>query len=465
MSDYVLMQVNKMISIDKCLAIFNVKPTATPISAVIHFEFSSDDGLTWDSLLVRPINSGIPQEYIMIPGIFYADIQHATHIKYVRDLAHDNFFTVKVKFVSNLTLQNETTRSTKRYTPVPARLSPIIRSTIGREISDVTPDGTIYAYGGLNLYKSTDLGISWIPIQSPFTQGNISRFKKLSSRELLIIGNNLDGKKGLQVWKSDPNEKSIHKVAVLDTVSDANSFWGLESYDNIILFAPYVLQPRKSNQILKAYISRDYGQSWQSIFQAPVIDSWHFHNIKLDPYESRIWLLSGDGSKKTNVWFTDDWGQNWSSLWPEGESPVQFTDLAILPHCLIFGMDDNKGRGFFRLDKTTNRLSAGALNSQMHEAFFIDKIGTPADATGTFITHQNVAYLPTESPRGLLTATMDGINYYVLWDYTQQPTGPVEGLSYFSATITGKLIGYFKDDSSKSSPFIWVADQPKWIEI
>ncbi len=464
MSDYIFMNDNKIIPIDKCLAIFHIRPTATPISAVIHFEASSDEGLTWDSLLVRPINSGIPQEYIMIPGVFYADIQHATHIRYVKDLSHSNSFTVKTKFVANLTLQNETIRSTKRYSPFPARLNPIIRPTLGREISDVTPEGTIYAYGGTNLYKSTNLGVSWVQIQNPFTQGNISRFKKLTSKELLIVGNDLDGKKGLQVWKSNTDEEIIRKVAVLDTVSDANSFWGLETYGNIILFAPYVLQPRKSKQTLKAYISRDYGETWKCIFNAPSIESWHFHSIKLDPYESRIWLLNGDGTKNTNVWFTDDWGQNWSNLWPEGKSPVQFTDLAILPHCLIFGMDDNKGRGFFRLDKAKNRSSAGDLKSQLHEAFFIDKIGAPAEATGTLITHLNVAYLPSQSPRGLLTATKDGIDFYVLWDYTQQPTGPVEGLSYFAATNTGKLIGYFKDDSLESNPFIWIADQPNWIE-
>lgn len=464
MSDYVLLEFNTMFPIDKGLAIFSVKPSLLPISSVIHFEASCDEGFTWDSLWVRPINSGIAQEYIMIPGFFYADVQHATHIRYVQDLAHSNSFTVKIKFVSNLTLQNETIRSSKRYSPFPARLSPIIRPTLGREISDVTPDGTIYAYGDTNLYKSTDLGISWVEIQNPFTQGSISRFKKLPSRELLIIGNNLDGDKGLQVWKSNIREKSIHKVAVLDTVSDVNSFWGLESYENIILFAPYVLQPRESKQTLKAYISRDYGTTWKCIFHAPCIDSWHFHSIKIDPYESRIWLLNGDGSHNTNVWFTDDWGQNWSSLWPEGNSPVQFTDIAILPHCLIFGMDDNKGRGYFRLDKTMNRLTAGDLKSQLHEAFFIDKIGAPAEATGTLITHLNVAYLPSQSPRGLLTATKDGIDFYVLWDYTQQPTGPVEGLSYFAATNTGKLIGYFKDDSLESNPFIWIADQPNWIE-
>lgn len=273
------------------------------------------------------------------------------------------------------------------------------------------------------------------------------------------------GEKGLQIWKSDKDENNLRKVVTLDTVSDANSFWGLEIYDHIILFAPYFRQPRKATETLNVYLSRDSGENWQEIFRAPAIDSWHFHGIKLDPYESRIWLLSGDGPDKTNIWFTDDWGGDWESLWPEGHAPVQFTDLAVLPNCLIFGMDDPKGRGYMRLDKPTPRLTAGALKFQIHEAYFLDKIGATVDATGRLFTESNVAYLPQESPRGLLTATMDGYDYYVLWDYTKQPAGSVQGLTYLAATNTGKLIGYFKDKDRKGNPFIWIADQPSWVEI
>jgi len=463
--DYLLMKNKKMIITKNRLAIFNVQPDINPISAVMHFEASSDGGATWDSLWVRSIYGGVPQEHIMMPGIFFSDVQHATHIRYVSVLTHKNYFNVQVKFVADITLQYENRRSSRRFAPVPARINPIIRSTSGREITYVTSDGIVYAFGGLYLYKSIDLGLTWDLIPSCFTGGNVTRFRKLPTGELLIIGNNLDCKNGLQVWKSDKGEKNFRKVSTLDTVSDANSFWGLEVYDQIILFAPYVSQPRKALQTLNAYISRDNGESWEVIFKAPSIDSWHFHSIKLDPYESKIWLLNGDGTEHTNIWFTDDWGKTWESLWPVGHGPVQFTDLAVLPNCLIFGMDDNKGRGFMRLDKPINRLSAGGLKSLMHEAFFIDKIGSPADATGMLVTKSNVAYLPSESPRGLLTATMDGFDYYVLWDYTKQPTGTVEGLSYFSATDTGKLIGYFKDNNLKGNLFIWIADQPKWVEI
>ncbi len=459
------MHSGEMIETSNRIAILNVQTFPNQNSPIIHFEYSSDGGLTWNPMWVRPIYGGIPQEYIIIPGIFFADIQHATHIRFVKDFYKKQDLTVKLKFTANIHLQYEGRRSTKRYAPMPARLNPIIRSTAGKEIAHVTPDSIVYAYGGRNLYKSQDLGVTWDLIQTPFTDGNVTRIKKLSMGELLVIGNNLDGKKGLQVWKSGKDERNLRKVTTLDTFSDANSFWGLEIYDDIILFAPYIIQPRKASQTLNVYLSRDGGEKWEAIFKAPTIDSWHFHGIKLDPFESRIWVLCGDGPEKQNVWFTDNWGADWESLWSIGESPVQFTDLAVLPNCLIFGIDDPKGLGYMRLDKPTPRLSAGALKFHIHEAYFLDKIGVKVDATGRFITKDNVAYLPSESPRGLLTATKDGFDYYVLWDYTKEPGGAVAGITYIEATNTGKLIGYFKDKERDGETFIWIADLPKWIEI
>lgn len=446
------------------IALFLVGVTDYPISVAIHFEGSSDGGNTWKPLLVRPIYGGIPQEYILQPGAYYTDIQHTTHIRYLTDVSISNSFQVQVKFISTITLQIDTKLPTKRYTPNPSRLNPILRSTGGREITDATPDGIVYARGGLYLYRSNDLGITWDFIPNPFTDGVISRFLKLPNNELLVAGNNLDNQGGLQIWKSDRNEQNFRKITTLDSISDANSFWGLNIYDNIILYAPYVIQPRTADQPLHAYLSRDYGETWQSIFQAPAIDLWHFHTIKLDTYEDRIWLLSGDGAENTNIWFSDNWGYSWNSVWDTGQGPVQFTEVAILPDCVIFGMDDNKGRGWFRLDKTPNRLMPGIINSQLHGSYYID-IGTVAQASGRYITKNNIAYLPCQLPGGILVATPNGFDYFILWDYTKNPTGTVQGLSFFYVTNTGKLIGYFKDESQVESSFIWIADEPTWIEI
>jgi len=460
---YLKMSSGVSITPSNCMAIFEVQSASQPISGTIHFE-GSIDGTTWDPLWIRSIYGGEPGQYIMLPGVYFADIQHVTNIRYLIDLKGAGSFRVQVKFVPHLILQTETRRSLKRYRPSPARLTPIIRSTGGREITDVTSDGVIYAFMGLSLYKSTDLGLTWTHISCSFTNGNVTRLRNLPTGELLIIGNDLDGIQGLQVWKSDAQETNFRKVANLKTVSDGNSMWGLEVYDHLILFAPYVSQPRISSQEVEAYISRDYGDTWECIFRAPAIDGWHLHGIKLDPFESRIWLVTGDGPNNLNTWFTDDWGKNWVSLWPEGEAPIQFTDLIALPNCLIFGLDDPKGRGFMRLDKPCYRVSAGDLRKQLHEAFFIDKIGAPAEATGRFVEKDGVAYLPYESPRGLLTATKDGYDYYVIWDYTKQPGGFVEGLSFFATTNIGKLVGYFKDEFAEGNPFLWIADEPAWIE-
>lgn len=465
MEKYKFFKEKKALAINDRVAIFNVQPLKTPVSQTIHFEASVDHGLTWQALWVRSMYEGQLQQHLMLPGIYYACVQYATHVRWVCDVDHKGEFGVSCRFSAMMTPPLLGKRPMKSFAPTVPRLDPLIRSTGGREITDVTPCGTVYAYGGIYLYKTANLGASWEVIPTPFAAGNVTRLKKLSSAQLLIIGNELDGKPGLQVWKSARDERNIYKVTTLDTISDANSFWGLETHKNIVLFSPYVLQPRLANQPLRAYISRDFGDIWEPLFTAPAIEGWHFHGLKLDPYESRIWLLVGDHPEHTNVYYSDDWGKSWHSLWPKGTAPVQFNEVVALPNCLIFGLDDEKGRGFFRLNKPVNRANTRDISQQLHEAFFIDDIGARAEATGRFIVAKGVAYLPYESPRGLLTATRDGYDYYVLWDYTRQPGGFVEGLSYFGATESGTLIGYFKDENAKGSPFIWVSKAPAWVEI
>lgn len=66
----------------------------------------------------------------------------------------------------------------------------------------------------------------------------------------------------------------------------------------------------------KLWLTKDAGESWESILTTEIIDSTtqvHFHGVAYDPYDSRIYAAQGDGDND-RLWYSEDLGESWEYI-------------------------------------------------------------------------------------------------------------------------------------------------------
>ena len=144
-----------------------------------------------------------------------------------------------------------------------------------------------------------------------------------------------------------------------------------DSYNNIVLISEYKQPATYANLEREArnlYLSIDYGKTFKRIFN--LIDyindgatgSMHIHSVKFDPYESIIWVVTGDGLGNQMVFYSIDMGQTFYNSTEYNQSVLQFTQVVPLRNCVLF-LTDCRLTGVVRY----NRPSCGTLaGNKMH---------------------------------------------------------------------------------------------------
>lgn len=88
----------------------------------------------------------------------------------------------------------------------------------------------------------------------------------------------------------------------------------------------------------------------------------HSHGGCIDKYADRIFIVTGDGSPAVGIFYSDDWGYNWtliktSKMLPSTEYTTQFVTAIPMKDCILFGCD-GIGDGYWRLFRKGASLSS-----------------------------------------------------------------------------------------------------------
>jgi len=182
-----------------------------------------------------------------------------------------------------------------------------------------------------------------------------------------------------------------------------NKAWGLSIKDNIVFATIY-------NAIGQAYLSTDSGNSFRCVFsmaetsinntvpadQMVFVDtkpdgkggfgaigghpmrntltnpqnydlwgvtsngSLHSHGGCIDKYADRLFIVTGDGYPAVGIFYSDDWGYNWTFIktgvfLPSSDSRAQFVTVIPMEDCILFGCDGS-GDGYWRLFRDGRNL-------------------------------------------------------------------------------------------------------------
>jgi len=95
--------------------------------------------------------------------------------------------------------------------------------------------------------------------------------------------------------------------------------------------------PREDNNSKRVWRSRDFGQSWEVVFQAPAHDNIHIHRVAVDPYTQHVWVTYGDRPRGT--YRSTNGGDDWELIREE-----HYTVVAFTPEHIFWGEDRRQGR-------------------------------------------------------------------------------------------------------------------------
>src|SRR5699024_5698044 len=209
-------------------------------------------------------------------------------------------------------------------------------------------DGTWYGVSGNVFERSSDFGDSWEELFRLSSDDRAAQIRILDDNTLLLVSRNGD------VYKSDSAHESFVKKMGMDSPDiKMSSRFGIDTYKNIALIAEYGDKNGNDNP-RRVYMSDDYGESWEIIFEPEVRENYHTHDVGFDPYGDIIWVVNGDTIDNSNVHYSTDFGKTWNKVYADGECPNQFTSILPMPNCVLF-LTDNRHDGVYRW----SRLSEG----------------------------------------------------------------------------------------------------------
>ena len=247
-----------------------------------------------------------------------------------------------------------------------------------------------------------------------------------------------------------------------------NKAWGLSIKGNIVFAIIY-------NSIGQAYLSTDSGNSFRCVFsmadtsinntvpsdQMVFVDtkpdgkggfgavgghpmkntltnpqnydlwgvtpngSLHSHGGCIDKFADRLFIVTGDGPPAVGIFYSDDWGYNWTliktgDLLPSTVYPSQFVTAIPLKDCVLFGCD-GRGDGYWRLFRNGGNLFSkiegcyqftGSNTSlvTINGGHCFTKDGT---MLGLINPHESANYTTT---KGGIVATKNGHNFKKLYE-------------------------------------------------
>ena len=354
----------------------------------------------------------------------------------------------------------------------PPIVSPTFTAYAGTYPKWMDKDGNIWATNTGNIYKSTDYGATWTNITAlavnTVTNGDIYDGALLVSDTGRVIVCTMTGK----VIVSDTTPANP-AVAFTFTGGYTSRFFTHVMCGNIILLGAYgvynAVAPPK-----EVYMSADSGATWVKVFDGTPIDaaSYHIHDVEYDPYANRIWVAVGDNAQDSNIWYSDDFGANWTKVF---NSPIpnyaKVTQIIAFPHGVLFG-SDSATDGFRYWPRPKGIMQSAVSSSDIISDFLL------LDASGAFnqfatrrwnVRHKDlqVCIIPwtketsatTCYPR--LIASTDGLAWYEIYRHPSAQKGFDNIIGPFPGDPNRTIVGSFEDtDGTKK---IFSASLPSFV--
>ncbi len=345
----------------------------------------------------------------------------------------------------------------KKTAPYPQRPAPVLKSAAYQYPIWLSKDGRTL-YTGLyrkTLSKSGDDLKTFTVIHTFDTY--ISACRDLDNGELLVATGN-EGKPGA-LWLSSKGRTEWTRV--LECSSECAYFtnsWSLSVRGEIVVAAEYGGKTPLKNA-RKVYLSTDYGVSWREIFDLGGVANTHIHSCAYDPYESRIWVASGD-SPYNAVRYSDDWGATWTTA-----STDLVTSIVPLPDCVLFGAHQPPS-GILRYNRKGKGEPPGfeyayMIDHDLNNVSYCAGMAFQREPGGPVYFSFLVAGVGAKP--GLVIATKDAVNFYEVYRDTAR-YAPGKGVIHvLGPTAGGKLIGLIQDDR-QSSHSLLISEAQEWLE-
>lgn len=342
--------------------------------------------------------------------------------------------------------------------PYPPRITPeIIQSS--RRISWLSSDGKVLFSGDSPyLRRSLDEGETWNTVHT--FPHPVYMVRDLADGELLVcIYDPIDHSEKASLWKSRGWDPEDFSGTTWEKVHDlyharvyVNNSWGISTYDNVIVLAEYGPKTAEYNA-RHVYLSTDYGETWETIFDLGSTQGAHLHGVCFDPWYNRIWVSNGDGPHAA-IRYSDDWGKTWTVV-----SNKQPTSIIALEHAVVFATDSSTN-GFLRAPRI------GRGKTPIIEEIHVE---TPdrMKLVGQLIYKRPGPEFPAffsfsraDSGPAVVYASMDGLTFHEVWRDWQDYQGRGM-LAFVGPTEGGKVIGTLLDNRHTTS--LVIADAPQWV--
>lgn len=323
----------------------------------------------------------------------------------------------------------------------------------------VDAEGIWYGGRGATVRKSLDGGLTWENLyQLGGEVGNrIGAVIALDNGELVVTTlktSLVDG-----VWVSSEGQTVWEQKLSLTPDTEVNQLYGWYAYDNIVLLNEYG-EYNPVNTPRKIYLSKDYGQTWTTIWDGPVGDTRHQHDVVFDPWANRIWQSRGDGLNG-NISYSDDWGETWTDVYPGGVA--QSTAIVPMPHCVLFGRDQEPD-GIDRWDRDPRNAQALVRPQDIRLVYKLGAVPNPTQlchVAAKYWIEDGVYYIPFTSyldrGYGRVVATPDGHSFFEVWRADSKTHRGI--YSFVGVDGNGKWRGVY---NTGSAPRVWTADPIVW---
>jgi len=193
--------------------------------------------------------------------------------------------------------------------------------------------GVLYGSNGQKVFKSSDEGLTW---QHVLNAPDTIYALLVSNTGRIIISTST----GLHSTDEEQTEFSEPLATFLGgRVFEA---FGQSMHDNYIVLSTYGTK-NASNPPRQAFLSTDYGATFEEIFNMPIEEmkdpsNFHIHDVEYDPYTGRIWLHIGDEDNR-DLKYSDDLGETWISVYDDANDISNMTHLMSSPYGLLLGSD------------------------------------------------------------------------------------------------------------------------------
>lgn len=259
---------------------------------------------------------------------------------------------------------------------------------------------------------------------------------------------------------------------------------GFHKYRNYILLAEYGGYDEEDPP-RRIYASQDDGETWHKILEIsldniPDPSQFHIHNVRYDYFIDRIWVVTGDGGGNSFVYYSDNFGDDWSRF-----NAAMLTSISIFEHGITFGTD-TEPMGLRHWIRPQNILRPEIILDDEDDGHWKNedtlirdylRFFTPEEsdlqgwARNSYVTDEGIHVIPfhttsREIERSNIIATKDGINWYEVFRYNDLSDNEREETHFWN------LVGPHSDDEKRKvcgfmmkggSPHIFRATGfPKW---